>query len=408
MHILYFHQHFTTPKGSTGIRSYTMARSLIARGHKVTMVCGSFIGSKTGLSGEFIRGKRRGYVDGIDVIELDLRYGNIDSFLKRTSTMLRYVIRSLAIALIEKHDLVFATSTPLTAGIPGLFSRIIRNKPFVFEVRDLWPELPKKMGVISNPIILGLMSLLEWVSYRFAGHVIALSPGIVEGVRKRGVHDKKITLVPNGCDLEMFSKQQAGWRPPEVGDQDFLALFSGTHGVANGLDKVMDAAEELKNRRRNDIKIILIGQGKTKEELIQRSRKLRLDNVIFLDPVEKEKLAGLMSESDIGLQVLANVPAFYYGTSPNKFFDYISAGLPVLNNYPGWLAELILEHDCGFVVQADDPCAFADSLELAAADKVSLKAKGVNARNLASRHFDRKSLASAWIDVLEDEFKRKR
>ena len=126
-----------------------------------------------------------------------------------------------------------------------------------------------------------------------------------------------------------------------------------------------------------------------------------LNNVIFHIPVDKKKLAGLMASTDIGLQILANVPAFYYGTSPNKFFDYISAGLPVLNNYPGWLSELINENDCGFSVSPEDPVAFADILEKAAADPSFLRDRGSNAKVLAIEKFDRNMLASRWVDQLE-------
>lgn len=136
MKVLYFHQHFKTPKGVGGIRSYAMARKLIERGHSVTMVCGSVQNGITGLTGEFINGQRRGMVDGIDVLEMNLEYSNSDSFSKRIKTFLSFAFRSVKVALTEKYDLVFATTTPLTAGIPGILARWLRGKPFVFEVRD--------------------------------------------------------------------------------------------------------------------------------------------------------------------------------------------------------------------------------------------------------------------------------
>ncbi len=186
MRILYFHQHFVTPKGSGGTRSYEMAKRLIVRGHSVVMVCGNYSGGDTGLSAPFVQGFRRGFVDGIDVIEFDLAYSNSDSFVKRSFIFLKYVFRSLKLVFSENYDLIFATTTPLTAGIPGIVGRWFRGKPFVFEVRDLWPELPKAMGVITNPLVLLAMSLLEWLSYRSANRLIGLSPGIVDGIAKRG------------------------------------------------------------------------------------------------------------------------------------------------------------------------------------------------------------------------------
>jgi glycosyltransferase involved in cell wall biosynthesis len=397
MNILYFHQHFSTPKGSTGIRSYEMARRLIHHGHSVTMVCGTYGGGETGLESEFIAGKREGIVDGIRIIEFDLAYSNSDGFLKRSMTFVKFAFKSIGLAFTEKYDVLFATTTPLTAGIPGIFARWLRGKPFVFEVRDLWPELPKEMGVIKNPVILGLMSLLEWASYRSAHRCVGLSPGIVDGIKKRGVAEDKITMVPNGCDLSIFTRPSESWRPDGVAEEDLMAIFTGTHGMANGLDAVLNAATELQNRGRDDIKLVLVGQGKLKPLLEAKAQELQLKNVIFHPPVNKKKLAGLMASADVGMQVLANIPAFYYGTSPNKFFDYISAGLPVINNYPGWLAGMIEDLQCGFVVAPDNPKVFANALELAADNREALATMGEAARQLAESQFDRQMLADKWV-----------
>jgi len=398
MKVIYFHQHFSTPKGSVGIRSYEMARRLLTRGHTVTMVCGSYGGGETGLTQPFVGGRRRGTVDGIDIIEFDLAYANTDGFAKRAMTFLKFALRSIGLAFTERYDVLFATTTPLTAGIPGIFARWLRRKPFVFEVRDLWPELPRAMGVIRNPVVLWAMGVLEWASYRSAHRLIGLSPGIVDGIAHRGVPRDCIATVPNGCDLGIFAGEVQPWRPAEVHATDLMAVFAGTHGMANGLDAVLNAAAELKRRGRDDIKLVLIGQGKLKAGLQARAAREGLDSVVFHDPVNKTKLEGLMAATDFGLQILANVPAFYYGTSPNKFFDYIAAGLPVLNNYPGWLAEMIEKHQCGFAVPPDNPTAFADALEQAAADRAALKGMGKRGYELAKQQFNREMLADQWVN----------
>jgi glycosyltransferase involved in cell wall biosynthesis len=398
MKVLYFHQHFVTPQGAGGVRSYAMARKLIDRGHQVIMVCGSFAGGNSGLSETFAKGKRRGWVDGIDVIELDLSYSNSDGFAKRALTFLKFAARSVFLAFAETYDVLFATTTPLTAGIPGIFARWLRGKPFVFEVRDLWPELPRAMGVIKNPLVLWAMGLLEWASYHSAHRVIGLSPGIVESIAHLGVLRDQITLVPNGCDLDIFSGATDPWRPESVRPTDLMAVFAGTHGIANGLNAVLDAAAELKRRGRDDIKLLLIGNGKLKSVLQARAAREDLENVVFHDSVNKTRLAGLMAATDVGMQCLANVPAFYYGTSPNKFFDYIAAGLPVLNNYPGWLADLITQQQCGFAVPPDNPTAFANALEQAADNRPALKAMGEHSLALARAEFDRDLLSDKWVD----------
>ena len=402
MHILYFHQHFSTPKGAAGIRSYQMARKLVERGHRVTMICGSYGLGETGLKGDFSNGKRQGTVDGIDVIEFDLSYSNKDGFLKRSFLFAKYAMGSLGIALREKYDLAFATTTPLTVGIPVIAASWLRRKKYVFEVRDLWPELPREMGVITNPLVLSGLSALEFLSYRNATKLVALSPGIAAGIERRGVEQAQIAMIPNGCDIEIFQDTTVErWRPAGVSESDLMAVFSGTHGMANGLDAVLDAAKLLSERGRTDIKIVLIGEGKLKPALVERAKNEKIDNVIFHDAVGKAKLAGLLQSADLGIQSLANVPAFYYGTSPNKFFDYIAAGLPVINNYPGWIADMVTEHDCGFAVPPDDPIAFANAFEAAANDRVRLRHMGVSALNLAKQDFDRSKLANKWVDWIE-------
>ncbi|MFW2124747.1 glycosyltransferase, partial [Acinetobacter ursingii] len=131
-------------------------------------------------------------------------------------------------------------------GIPGIFAKWLRRKTFVFEVRDLWPELPKAMGVIKNPIILMMMSMLEWLSYHSADRLIGLSPGIVDGIIGRGIQPERVASIPNGCDLDIFDQPIEVWRPEGVNRGDLMAIFTGTHGLANGLDAVIAVASELK------------------------------------------------------------------------------------------------------------------------------------------------------------------
>ncbi|KPA16773.1 group 1 glycosyl transferase [Candidatus Magnetomorum sp. HK-1] len=400
MHILYYHQHFSTPEGSTGTRSYEMARRLIQRDHTVTMICGSSEICHTGLSEPYQNNRREGMVDGIHVVEFHLPYSNKDSFLKRSVTFLRFALKSIIWALSNQYDLIFATSTPLTAGLPGIAAKLLRRKPFIFEVRDLWPELPQKMGVIQNPWILMMLSVLEWLSYHTANAIIGLSPGIVQGIQNKGIPADKIEMIPNGCDLQLIGPIKTY----PMNKNLCTAVFAGAHGIANGLDAVLDAAKVLKKKGRTDIRILFFGDGKLKPALKKRAATENLDNCIFNQPIPKTQFIQVLKQADIGLMILANVPAFYYGTSPNKFFDYIACGLPVVNNYPGWLANLIKEHHCGCAVPPDAPEAFADAL-IALADKTeNLKKMGQNSRALAESQFDRDILAEKWINWVEKTY----
>lgn len=365
------------------------------------MVCGSFTSGNTEIDQAFCNGMRKGVVDGINVIEFKLEYSNADSFLKRTKTFLSFSMKSVKIIFTESYDLIFATTTPLTAGIPGIFGRWFKRKPFVFEVRDLWPELPREMKVITNPLVLMMMSILEWASYKSAHRLIGLSPGIVKGIQRLGIDPQKISLIPNGCDLNLFNLNDEEWSPEGVADTDLMAIFTGAHGIANGLDAVLDAAAELVKRGREDIKIVLIGAGKLKSDLMKDAAKRNLSNVIFHDSVSKHKLTGLMKRADIGLQILANIPAFYYGTSPNKFFDYLSSGLPVLTNYPGWVADLVNDNKCGYAIPPENADSFADALENAADNRSDLKAMGISANKLAKKNFSREKLSDDFVKWLE-------
>lgn len=402
MHVLYFHQYFNAPSSAGGTRSYEMARKLIQRGHRVTMVCAHSGRGDLPVSGSPDDPMRTGMIDEIQVIQFNLQYSNYMSLTERAWVFLRFALNSVKVALRMDYDLVFATSTPLTAGIPGIFAKWIRGKPFVFEVRDLWPELPRAMGVVKNPVLLVGMYCLEWLSYWSATACIALAPGIYEGIAERSPKKRRIAMIPNGCDLALF---QPGLRKdldlPGVKPDDCVAVFTGAHGIANGLDAVLDAACVLQKRGRNDIVLAFIGDGKLKPHLVRRAHCEGLDNCRFLDPMPKNRLNRVVSSCDVGLMILDDVPAFYYGTSPNKFFDYISSGLPVINNYPGWLANMIKDHRCGLAIPPREPGAFADALCRLADDPELRREYGKNARRLAELAFSREKLSNEFADFLE-------
>jgi len=403
MRILYVHQYFGTPSGAGGTRSYEMARALIDAGHDVTMVCASSDRSATGLTKAFAKGRREGLVDGIRVIEFALGYSNSDPLLKRAWRFSVFARRAIGTALSEPYDLLFATSTPLTAAVPGIAAKLFRRKPFVFEVRDLWPELPRAMGM-KNPFLLGAMVLLERSAYAMADHVVALAPGIQGGVVRTGFPDERITLIPNGCDLGLFAVaspiKPSDLYPEMIEPGDFVAVFAGAHGKANGLGAAVAAGKVLQQRGRTDIKLLLVGSGSEKSQLMRDAQGL--ETVCFADALSKRKIAALIRGADAGLQILANVPAFYDGTSPNKFFDYLAGGRPVIINYPGWLAGLVREHNCGWTVRPEDPEAFADALVAAADDREEASRRGTAALALGTRMFARQALASKLVETLEE------
>jgi glycosyltransferase involved in cell wall biosynthesis len=404
MRILYVHQYFSTRSGAAGTRSYEFARALIAKGHQVTMLCGSTQRADTGLQGPFEKGRRRGLVDGIEVIEFDIGYSNHDSILTRAKKFTAFSWGASLHAATSDYDVIFTTSTPLTVVMPGAMAWTLRRKTFVFEVRDLWPELPKALGM-RNPFGLLAMYTLERFGYVTAMRLVALAPGIADGIARLGISRDRIDIIPNGCDCDFFDTiaplPPHEVYPDRIGAQDFVAIFAGAHGIANGLQAVIEAADALKCRGRDDIKFLLIGEGGQKPLLVAEAERRGLTNIVFTDSVAKEKLVGLLKGAHVGLQVLANVPAFYRGTSPNKFFDYLAAGRPVLINYPGWLAELVEAEQCGIDVPPENPDAFADAMIRLADNRERIDAMGARARTLGRREFDRMKLADQFIQTIE-------
>lgn len=408
MRILYFHQYFCTPEGNSGIRSYGMAKHLVDSGHNVTMVFAESPRLKSPITSPYVKGVRRGQFNGIDLIEFNIKYNNKLSIFKRALIFIRFSLSCIKLIFTEKYDLVYATSTPLTAGIPGIVMKLVgKKKPFVFEVRDLWPELPKVMGVVKNKFILWAMGVLEYLSYNLSDACVALSPGIAEGINKRMKKQKPVYLIPNSCDLEIFKpKKSLRTDIPGIKEDDFVAIFTGAHGFANGLDAVLDTAKILKNNPAySKIKFVFVGDGVKKASLISRAKNENLDNCIFLDLVPKKVLVGYLESADVGLMVLANFPAFYYGTSPNKFFDYIAMGMPIINNYPGWLAEMIAANNLGIAIEPSNAQKFADAL-ITLSDNPKLVAEmGINSRKLAEEKFNRTYLADQLRVALEKTLK---
>lgn len=405
MKVIYFHQHFQTPKVGGGIRSYKFAQRLIERGHQVIMVTG---GKKEiyNLPATDKKDVYRGNIDGIDVIQIALPYSNSDGLVKRAITFIKYALKSIHYAMHEEYDMAYSTTTPLTAGIPCIWAKWFRGKKYIFEVRDLWPELPKALG-LKNPLALWGMSILEKLSYWNACACVGLSPGMCEGIAKRSQKGKEIVLIPNGCDMDLFSPgNREDLNVEGILPTDKVAVYTGTHGIANGLNAVLDAASVLLKRGRTDIKLLFVGDGKLKPMLMKRAKDEKLTNCLFLGQMPKAELSNIVCCADMGMQIFANIPAFYYGTSPNKFFDYIAAGLPVLNNYPGWMADMMKENNCGVMVEPENPEAFADGLIYLADHPELREVFGRNARALAEKEFDRDILSAKFVDFVEQMYQK--
>ncbi len=401
MKVAYIHQHFVSPKGSSGTRSYEFGQRLLRSGHQVTLICGA--NDVDALSSDLQQKINHLDSDGLPLVCINVFYSNKLGFTQRVLAFKRFADEATRVVCDLKPDIVYASSTPLTVGIPGMRAAARLRVPFVFEVRDLWPEGPIAIGVIRNPILKWYLYRLEHQIYRAASWIVALSPGMKEGVCRTGFPADRVTVIPNGSDLELFKPCPEKTLDERFGaPDDFRLVFTGAHGPANGLDAVLNAATELKRRGVKGVRFVLIGDGKSKPQLVARTAAERLDDVLtFVRPVPKLELARILPRMHVGMQILKNLPTFYYGTSPNKFFDYIASGLPVLNNYPGWLADMINTHRFGRAVPPDDPRAFVDAVLWLREHAPDLPEMGRRARALAEAEFSRDLLAQRFIQTLE-------
>jgi len=398
MHILYLHQHFSTPAGSTATRSFAFARALAARGHRVTLATGRYQGAETGLSGPFRKGRRDGRVAGFQVVQWDIPYANAMGIAARSAAFLRYAAAAARLALREKPDLVIASSTPLTVALPALCTKALRGIPFLFEIRDPWPELPRAMGVLPAPLA-PLMEGLANLACRRAAAVVPLAEGMAETARARGADPARVQVIGNGCDLDLFGPHIAPWRPAEAAPWEVLALYAGAHGRANGLGVVVEAARLLAARGETRLRILLVGEGAEKTALMRAAADLR--NITFLPPMPKREIARLFAGSQIALHILADCPAFAAWTAPNKLMDGLAAGRPVISNAPGDAERLLTEGGAGMAVAPDDAAGLAAALVSLVEDPARRAAMGEAARSLAVRQHDRRLLAARFAALVE-------
>jgi glycosyltransferase involved in cell wall biosynthesis len=407
--VLYFHQYFATRRRSTATRSYELARRLVDRGHRVTIVSRDTRRLEAGRGGRPPgRLVAREQVDGIDVLFLNVPYANRYPTPVRLASFTAFTVAaSVAGALERKPDVVFASSTPLTIGIAGLTTARLKRVPFVFEIRDLWPAVPVELGALKSRPAVQSAEWLEGQLYRGAERIVVLSEGAKDDLERRGIPGEKLALIPNAADLDVFR--------PDVVDDDFrrthglegkfVALYAGAMGRANGLDQLVDAAAALRRRGEERVVIVALGDGGERAGLEERAQELRLDNLRFLPAVAKEQLAGIVGAADVTLTIFAPYPVLETN-SPNKFFDSLAAGKPVVVNLDGWLRRLVEENEAGAWVPGGEPEALAWALSALAGDPERVARMGRNARELAEREFSRDLMAERLARTLEEAVAR--
>jgi glycosyltransferase involved in cell wall biosynthesis len=393
--LLYIHQYFITPDQPGGTRSYWFAKKAVEQGHQVTVIAGRNSQRKLVC---------RENVEGIDVIYIRNPYHNKMGYLRRIQSFVVFMLLSAYYGLREKKvDLVFATSTPLSVGIPAVVIKRLKRKRFIFEVRDLWPEAPIQLGIVKNRVLINLLRQSEKLIYRSASHIIALSPGIKEEIVRQGVKDGSVSMIPN-----MAKKTKFFPRPPDhdlalqlgIDLECFNAVHFGAMGFANGLDYVIDAAAILKSRVVHDVHFLFAGEGRMENSLHERCRQEGLDNVKFIGAHAMTTISKIVNLCDCSLVIFSDVPVLYTN-SPNKLFDSLSAAKPVIVNSNGWTRDIVEEHGCGKFVDPGSPADLAEALLYLKDHPAEVSKMRENCRKLAELVYDESILTSQFLSVIE-------
>jgi glycosyltransferase involved in cell wall biosynthesis len=397
MHILIIHQAFASLDEPGGTRHYELAHMLVARGQKVTVIASpvSYItGTPTGVA-PLVRDADG--QPGLTVLRARVYSAHHKSFVHRLLAFFSFMLSSFWIGLgVRDVDLVWGTSPPIFQGVTAWLVARLKRAKFLFEVRDLWPQFAIAVGVLRNPILISASKWLERFLYRRADCIMVNSPGFVAHVESLGA--RRVELVPNGADPAMFNSAEGATRfrtRYSLGD-DFVSLYAGAHGMSNDLNVVLEAAKLLKGTR---MRIVLVGDGKEKPALMSRAKEMDLTNVSFVPSVPKRDMHSALAAADACIAILKPLEE-YKTTYPNKVFDYMAAGRPVILAIDGVIREVVEAADCGIFVRPGDASAMADAIRSLAAAPEKARAMGLRGQRYLEQHFNREAIAETLLEVL--------
>ncbi len=406
MHVLLIHQAFAGLDEAGGTRHIEMARTLVACGHRVTILASPV----SYLTGE-ARSQRMRWVErqdaapGIVILRVYTYRAWHRSFVHRVVSFLSFMFSSFWVGVgVRGVDVVWGTSPPIFQGWTAWLLARLKGAKFVFEVRDLWPAFAIGVGVLRNRLLIRMSLWLERFLYRSADGLMVNSPGFVAHVQQRGA--RQVALMPNGASPEMFdpAERSEAWRTAHRLNGRFVILYAGAHGLSNDLGVVLQAAEFLKGKP--EICFVLVGDGKEKKKLQAQAQAMGLQNVLFLPPVSKQEMAGVLAGADAGLAILKPLD-LYCTTYPNKVFDYMAAGRPVLMAIDGVARQVVEDAGAGLFVEPGNPMALAQAALALAADAQQARIMGLAGRRYIQQHLDRRQIALQFSDYLQSLCEKK-
>ena len=373
-----------------------MARRLVDMGHEVNLITSSRLRSSPNCCVQTIE-------SGINVFWLPVPYSHCMGFKDRLFAFLKFAYLSTKLSCTIPSDIIFASSTPLTICIPGIISSLYRKVPMVFEVRDLWPEMPIAMGILKI-LFLFLQLGLESLAYKYSASVVALSPGMKAGVVGRGFPSERVAVIPNACDFDKFTSDTINLKEfrakrPWLCDQP-LFVYAGTFGRVNSVSYAVSLAIELLAIGSN-VRILLVGDGFDSDHLHNMANTSNvLNNNLFIEPrMSKNDIVSLFSAATIASNLVIDLPQAR-ANSANKFFDSLAAGKPIFLNHGGWMHDLVVKYECGIAAWGMPIDRVAQLLDEKLNDCDWLDNAGSSAMTLALKYFDRDALASQLDRVL--------
>jgi glycosyltransferase involved in cell wall biosynthesis len=399
MHILLIHQAFTSLDEAGGTRHFEIASNLAAKGNSISIIT-SPISYLTGQEKREVSTKNKQITDKIKIYRTYAYPALHKSFILRTLNFISFMLSSFIKGLqLRKVDLVWGTSPPIFQAVSAWLLARLKRVPFLLEVRDLWPSFAIEVGVLKNPILISLSLWLEKFLYRHANLVVVNSPGFIEHVRNKGA--RKVVMIPNGSDIHLFDTADDGsaFRAKNNLQGKFLVTYAGAHGISNDLGVVLETAKILSNQL--SIHFLLIGDGKEKPSLIESAKKLALTNVTFADPVAKNQMAVVLAASDACLAILKPLE-LYKTTYPNKVFDYMAAGKPVLLAIDGVVRQVIEDAGCGLFIRPGDAQDMSEKVLWLSKHLDVRKKMGIAGKRLILTKFDRARLSEQFIEVLQE------
>lgn len=404
MHILFLTDNFPPEVNAPASRTFEHAREWVRAGAEVTVITGAPNFPKGSVfPGYRNRLWQRETIDGIEVIRVWTYITANEGFAKRIADYMSFMLSaSLAALFVRKVDVVLGTSPQFFTACAGWFVGAVKRRPFVFELRDLWPESIKAVGAMSHSRAIAMLERIEWFLYRNAAHIVSVTESFRAHLMAGGIPAERITVITNGVDLTNFSPRgKDSELQSTLGlDGAFVAGYIGTHGLAHGLGTLLDVAAmlpQLADGRR--LVLVLVGDGAEKRALQQRAAQENLGNVIFVDTVSKQDIVRYWSLLDACIVHLKRTPLFET-VIPSKLFEAMGMGVPVVLGVAGEAASIVTREACGRVVEPESVGAIAAALSEIAMDP-ALAAGFRDAGLAAARKYERSALAARMLAVLE-------